>query len=373
MSFGLKIPFVGLRKQYNNLRQEILDATDEILRSGQIMSGNYTIEFENWLARRNAVKYAVTCHSGTQALEIMARYYRKIYVDVPRVLIPTLTYPATVNAFLSAGWEVHLTDTDNYGLIDLDRIDPSSLDCIILIGLYGAPIEPVVSKRSWISRLVSKDAMFLEDAAQHWLSGNNERLGVASAISFDPTKNLNNYGNGGAIVTNDSALMYYARSARDNGKPNHGEIGTNSRISEVDAAQMMVKTRYIDQWQQRRRDIAKYWIAKLKGSPVRCLIDAADINEHAIQKFVIDIDNRDTVRQKLATKQIETRIHYERPCHELGMFHSLPGPNILSCASALSRRILSLPIYPELTDLEVEYVADQLLDCVTSSGCNSKA
>jgi dTDP-4-amino-4,6-dideoxygalactose transaminase len=74
---SLIIPFTGLRKQYNNLRTEILDATDEVLRSGQLMSGNYTTEFENWLAQRNHSKYAVTCHSGSQALEIIAEYYRQ--------------------------------------------------------------------------------------------------------------------------------------------------------------------------------------------------------------------------------------------------------------------------------------------------------
>ena len=98
---GLTIPFTGLRKQYNNLRNEILDATDEVLRSGVLMNGNYTAEFENWLAKKNGVSYAVTCHSGTQALEILASFYREHdlnFVKPPTVIVPALTYPATANA-----------------------------------------------------------------------------------------------------------------------------------------------------------------------------------------------------------------------------------------------------------------------------------
>lgn len=373
MSFGLKIPFLGLRKQYNNLRQEILDATDEVLRSGQVMSGNWTAEFENWLARRNNVRYAVTCHSGTQALEIMAQFYRNQRLLQPHVLIASMTYPATVNAFVSAGWAVHLADTDDHGILDLVRCDPTVIDAIVLIGLYGAAVTPWLEGRNWIARLGFNKLLILEDAAQHWLSAGGQRVGSAAAISFDPSKNLANYANGGAVVTNDSDFAHWARSARDNGKPDHRITGTNSRISEVDAAQLLIKSRYLETWQQRRRDIAAFWINRFRTAPIRCLIGSADLEHHAMQKFVIDIDHRDQVRQSLTQRHIETRIHYERPCHELPVFHELPGPNLLSRASALSRRVLSLPIYPELTDLEVEYIADQVLDCVTSSGCNNIA
>ena len=365
---GLKIPFTGLRKQYHNLRQEILDVTDEVLRSGQIMDGNYTAEFENWLAKRNQQKYAVTCHSGTQALEIMAEWYRTLYLEQPIVLIPTMTYPATVNAFVTTGWQVHLADTDEHGIIDLDRVDLTAVNAVVMIGLYGAAVDTPLASRNWVSRLGLKNLLILEDAAQHWLASDGTRIGAAAAISFDPTKNLNNYGNGGAVVTSDSALMYFAQSLRNNGKPNHGQVGTNSRMSEVDTAQLLIKARYLDQWQRRRKDIAQYWITRLRGSAARCLIDATNVGDHAVQKFVIMVDDRDHVRKMLTERQIETKIHYERPCHEIGLFHTMPGPDILSKASALSRRVISLPIYPELTDLEVDYVVDQVLDVVKRRG-----
>jgi dTDP-4-amino-4,6-dideoxygalactose transaminase len=362
---GLTIPFTGLKKQYNNLRTEILEATDEVLRSGQLMNGNYTAEFENWLAKKNSSKYAITCHSGTHALEIIASYYANhATTNPPRVVMPSMTYAATANAFMRAGWDIYFVDTDSYGIIDPELIpNDLSYQAIVMIGLYGASIKNL-SDRRWPLRSVSNNVTWIEDAAQHWLSSNGTRFGNAAAISFDPMKNLACYGNGGAVVTNDIDLLAYARAWRDNGKSSHEHVGTNSRMSEIDSAQMMVKTRYIDSWQERRRDIAAYWIERLNKSKIRCLIDSKNFEDHCFHKFVIDIDQRDILKQNLAIKKIETRIHYNLPLHEMGVFRQWPGPDILSRASALSRRVLSLPIYPELTDLEVDYVIDSVLDCV---------
>jgi len=157
-------------------------------------------------------------------------------------------------------------------------------------------------------------------------------------------------------------LLEFAREWTNNGKPAHTTIGTNSRMSEIDCAQMMVKTRYIDAWQARRKNIALYWTSRLKGSGIRSLIDANNFETHSYHKFVIDVDNRDILARNLAVKGIETRVHYKEPLHELPAYADYTGPDILSVASALSRRVLSLPIYPELTDLEVEYVIDAVLD-----------
>jgi dTDP-4-amino-4,6-dideoxygalactose transaminase len=353
---GLKIPFTGLKKQYNNLRTEILDATDEVLRSGQLMAGNYTAEFENWLARRNHSKYAITCHSGTQALEIIAEYYRAQTSAIPpRVVVPSMTYVATANAFIRAGWEVWIADTDKYGLLDNKKHVPIdlSVQATVLVGLYGAAVN---ADRFWGTDLV------IEDGAQHWLANNCNRVGNACAISFDPMKNLNAYGNGGAVVTDDIDLLEFAREWTNNGKPVHTNIGTNSRMSEIECAQMMVKTRYIDSWQARRKNIALYWVGRLKNTGIRSLIDPHNFETHSYHKFVIDVDNRDILARNLAIKGVETRVHYREPLHELPAYSACHGPDILSVASSLSRRVLSLPIYPELTDLEVEYIIDQVLD-----------
>ena len=364
---GLKIAFTGLQKQYNNLRSEILDATDEVLRSGQLMDGNFTAEFENWLARRNSVKYAVTCHSGSQALEIIAAYYATEHSmpNPPTVLIPAVTYMATANAFMRAGWDVHFVDVDSHGIFDMRSIPDVSYQAMVLVGLYGAAITHIGDTKIW-RQTVLADGLVIEDAAQHWLSADSVRIGQAAAISFDPMKNLAAYGNGGAVVTNHADLYRYARAWCNNGKPNHNLTGTNSRMSEVECAGLLVKSRYIDQWQKRRSSIAAYWIEKIKTQSLRCLINRDNIHEHACHKFVIEVDHRDHLARDLAVRGIETRVHYEQPLHEIDIYRQWPGPSFLSSASALCRRVLSLPIYPELTDLQVEYIADQVLECVNN-------
>ena len=363
MPTGLTVQFTGVKRQYSNLREEILDTIDSVLSSGQHMDGPWTGEFERWLAARNGVRYAVTCHSGTQALEILAEFARKkcLLEHTPTALIPSMTYVATANAFLRAGWDVHFVDVNRYGIIDLTRIDHVPYyNAVALVGLYGASLSNVGPVTSW-QTLYRNDHLVIEDAAQHWLSNNCRRTGIGSAISFDPTKNLANYGNGGAVVTDNPDVAFYAQGWRSNGKKGSPTSGTNSRMSETDCAAMVVKTRYIDQWQLRREKIAQYWISRLANTRVRTLIDATNVFEHSFHKFVIELDHRDQVLMRLAQDGIEAKIHYEHPLHELPQLHHFPGPGFMSSASALSRRVLSLPIYPELTDEEVEYIIDRLL------------
>lgn len=356
----MTIPFTGIQRQYRDLRQEILDITDRVLSTGQVMDGPYTWKFEDWLAQKNHVKYAATCHSGTQALELIASYHRQVgYKDVtPTVLIPAMTYIATANAWIKAGWKIHIVDTDGYGLIDPKKVPRDQIfHAVCSVGLYGAAYN------RWFPN--ESNYAMIEDGAQHWLANDCRRHGAACAISFDPTKNFANYGNGGAIVTNDRELLDFARDWCTNGKGGgDAEHVTNSRMSEVDCAQMMIKAGYLDQWQARREKIARYWIDRLTGSPVRCLIDSTNVDKHCFHKFVIDIDRRDSVKNQLEAAGISTKIHYTRPLHEEPRYINTPGPDMMSAASSLARRGLSLPIYPELTDTEVEFIADQLISCV---------
>lgn len=337
------------------------------------MSGNYTAEFESWLAKKNHVRYAVTCHSGTQALEIIARYSRQCIEDHVShhavAAIPTMTYPATANALVNAGWDLKFIDVDRYGLINFDHLMGTAVShLLIMVGLFGAAVENPSSNQGWAQRLAMRSMTVIEDAAQHWLSNDCARIGNAAAVSFDPTKNLNNFGNGGAVLTNDRDLYFYAVSWRNNGKSDHEVFGTNSRMSEIDCAQMMIKTAHLDAWQARRRQIAEFWIMKFRAANLRCLIDPKNFDDHCFHKFVVELDHRDTVANYLSALGIETRVHYDRPLHEIGAFRQFPGPNMLSVGSSLCRRVLSLPFYPELTDLEVEYIADQLISCVSRAG-----
>jgi len=361
---GSAIPFIGLQRQYNNLKSEILDVTDSVLQSGRLMDGEYTHRFETWLAARNGTNYAITCHSGTQALEFIARFYNKIWEEPRTAVIPSMTYVATANALIRAGWDVKICDVNTYGNMEpqhSERIYRNEKELVhVVVGLYGSAISDEWDE-IW-------PEFVIEDAAQHWLSNNSRRMGNVAAISFDPTKNLSNYGNGGAVVTNDEWLNAFMRAERNNGKDSGAKqslTGTNSRMSEVDCAQLLIKTKYIDQWQKRRAEIASYWIDKFSSKQdIRCLIDQSNFDTHCFQKFVIDVDYRDRLQSRLHEKNIETKSHYPVPLHEMPAYAGRTKDSAM-VASSLCRRVLSLPIYPELSDSEVEYISDQVITCVS--------
>ena len=356
MGKKMQIPHFGLAKQYKNIGEELLDATHRALKDGQLVGGHYTRSFEEWLKQRTRTKYAVTVHSGTQALEIIARYKMSIHVPprgmingTPKIRLPNLTYPATLNAFLNAGWDVELCDTDKYGILKFGNIDrPGSFDC--LVGLYG--------KKPWAQSKIERSYSIIVDGAQHWLVSDGQ-VGSGMSISFDPTKNLPSSGNGGAIVTNDEQLYLYAATYRDNNKPAFHDVGTNSKMSEQDCAQILVRAKYIDEWQKRRGEIAKYWCDAFRDLPLTCLSDTTDPHSH--QKFVMYLPDRNSLHTHLLTDGIDSKVHYEYVLGDLPIAKNLIKPDLLSTSVMLSRGVLSLPIYPELTDEEVNYIAEKVI------------
>ena len=347
----MKIPHFGLKRQYANLKDELLDATHRALKDGQLVGGHYTRSFEEWLKHKTQTKYAVTVHSGTQALEIIARYKKKKHQDTmagnPKIRLPNLTYPATLNAFLTAGWDVELADTDKHGIITQEHRVAGIYDCLMGFGGH----------RPWAHATYKDSHGVIVDGAQHWLeSGSN--VGSGMAISFDPTKNLPSSGNGGAIVTNDEHLYLFASSYKDNNKPYFHDEGTNSKMSEQDCAQILVRAKYIDEWQQRRKKISKYWCDAFKELPLTCLADTKD--PHAHQKFVMYMQDRNTLHTKMLLDGIDTKIHYDYTLGDLPISKGLTKPDMLSISVMLSKGCISLPLYPELTDYEVEYIADKV-------------
>ena len=347
---GLVIPHFGLKRQYSNLRDELLDATDRALKDGQLVGGHYTRSFEEWLKHRTKTKYAITVHSGTQALEIIARWKKIKHIDTmegnPKIRIPNLTYPATLNAFLTAGWDIELIDTDKNGIIKMGN-SAGVYDC--LMGFAG--------RKPWPDASYSNAYGVIVDGAQHWLVADGD-VGGGMSISFDPTKNLPSSGNGGAIVTNDHYLYLFASTYRDNNKPAFHDVGTNSKMSEQDCAQILVRAKYIDDWQNRRGEIAKYWCNAFKDLPLKCLSDTQD--PHAHQKFVMYMDDRNKLQSYLKEHGIDSKVHYEYVLGDLPTAKNLPKPDMISTSVMLSRGVISLPMYPELTDNEVNYIAEKI-------------
>lgn len=317
---GSKIEFTGLQRQYKNLREEILDTTDKVLSTGQHMLGPYTKQFEDWLTIMNN-QHTLTVHNGTQALEIVAEWYKKTYNNT--VYLPAFSFIATNNAFKRIGCKIEYVDVDEYGIIK--NANANDKDLVVVVGLYGASVK-------------SQNGILLEDGAQHWCGNNYNRVGDICTMSFDPMKNMPAYGNGGAISSKLHDLMHFVKNFRHHHHPQYTDVATNSKMSEWDCALMMIKAKYMDRWQLRRKNIAKYW---MDHSKYKVLIK--DIDTHALQKFVIQTTNRDELREKW---DIPTRINYP--------YTFAPLPN----ATKLSKEVLSLPLYPELTDSEVEYIKD---------------
>jgi len=347
----MKITHFGLARQYKNIGEELLDATHRALKDGQLVGGHYTRSFEEWLKHRTKTKYAVTVHSGTQALEIIARYKKKKHLETfkntPKILIPNLTYPATLNSILSAGWDVELVDTDKNGIMNHEPRVGGIYDCVM--GFAG--------RRPWPDVRYEDRHGVIVDGAQHWLEAGGN-VGSGMSISFDPTKNLPSSGNGGAIVTNDEQLYLFAATYRDNNKPAFHDVGTNSKMSEQDCAQILVRAKYIDEWQKRRSEIAKYWCDEFRDLPLTCLSDTTD--PHAHQKFVMYLPDRNSLHTHLLTDGIDSKVHYNYVLGDLPTAKNLSKPDLLSTSVMLSRGVLSLPMYPELTDEEVDYISDKV-------------
>ena len=187
----MNVPFFGLDRQYKQIGEELITATHEVLKTGQFIDGPHTHKFESWLSLKTGYQYAVTVHSGTQALEIMARGHAHSFGMVkPSVLIPELTYIATLNALLAAGYEVRIQPVDKNGIFDYSIFKNTDawLDHVCPVGLFGAPVSSVQNKFDFV------------DGAQHWLI-HDHAISSSMSVSFDPTKNLPASGNGGAILT----------------------------------------------------------------------------------------------------------------------------------------------------------------------------
>lgn len=355
------IPFFGVARQYKSLREEILDITDRVYSTGKVLDGEYTKEFEFKIASKCHRSYALAVNSGTQALIFsqLATMNKPPY----SILIPTVSFVATINSVLMNGFTPVFCDIDHKGLIDLDSYDyklDKSVGAVMYVNLFGNCLD--YNRFRMHTEFFNDDLVIIEDAAQSFGASYrgvpSGKMGTVSVLSFDPTKNLNNYGSGGMILTDDFHIYETCRSLRDNGKVVHDRPGTNSKMNEVDCAQMLVKLNYFDDWQRRRTDIANYYVDQLYQY-CDVLVPNEGV-EHAWHKFVIRTNNRSSLMHRLSLAGVETKIHYEHALYDLGVgFNYIDySKDLFKETSAFTRECLSLPIYPELTDAEVETITE---------------
>lgn len=353
---GYKVPFNGLDRQYALLKDELLHATDLVYSSGHVLDGEFTIKFEEAIALRTNRKYAISVNSCSQALILSLLAYSGRCYD-KKVVIPALSFAATANSAVMANQKIKFIDTDCNGVLDISKLDCDNVGLILYVNLFGNVID--YDKLKLVSDFFNNNIPIIEDAAQsfgaYYKGIPSGKLGGISCLSFDPTKNLPNYGSGGMVLTDDSGIASQIINFKDNGKQSsHWLAGTNSKMSEADCSQMLVKLKYFDQWQTRRAKIAAYYTDSLR--------DVVSVPEYSADvipswhKYVITtVNGRDELARKLAKYGVETKMHYKTLLSDMKVFR-YSSETSFPAADLIANTALSLPIYPELQDLEVEHV-----------------
>jgi dTDP-3-amino-3,4,6-trideoxy-alpha-D-glucose transaminase len=362
-----EIPVIDLYKQYLSIQAELDLALTDILKRGSFILGEEVSAFEREFSAYCGVSHAVGVASGTEALQLALLACGIGMND--EVIAPAHTAVATIAAIEASGARPLLVDIDpaTYTLdtSQLEKIITPSTRAIIPVHLYGYPVDmkPVLE----IAR--ERNIFIVEDGSQaHGAKYAGARVGSfgdIAAFSFYPTKNLGAFGDAGVIVTNHDTLAEKARLLRQYGWKEHyisSVKGMNSRLDEIQAGILRVKLRYLDSWNERRRQLAAQFMVLLSDTEITLPAIPGD-GEHVFHQFVIRSAKRDGLRAYLKQHGIHTLIHYPVPVHlqpayaDLGYaLHDLPNTELAS------REVLSLPIYPELTEDMVHQICQRIAE-----------
>lgn len=365
-----KVPYLNLQSQYSAIRSEVLAALEAVCESSRFAQGPVTDEFEKAFADYCGVEHCVTVNSGTSALHLAMRCLNIGPGD--EVITTPMTFVATTWAISYTGARPIFVDIDP----ERRTMDPAKLKAaitprtkaILPVHLFGQPadMEPILD-------LAAQSGIpVIEDAAQaHGAIYKGRRvgqLGVIGCFSFYPGKNLGAYGEGGAMVTNDTQFATRARALRDHGQSQryyHDEIGYNYRMDSFQAAVLDIKLKKLDEWNAARARQAGSYSGLLEGLPIKLPRHVED-STSVWHCYVIECDERNRVRSRLSDSGVETGIHYPVPIH-LQRAYSFLGhqPGDFPISEEFSRRCLSLPIYPELTDTQIQIVAKGLREAIS--------
>lgn len=363
-----QVKFVDLQTQYQEIKTEIEEAIQSVLNSSQYISGPYVEEFEENFAKAHEAKYCVSSSSGTSALHL-ALWAHGITQD-DEVIIPTNTFIATAEAVSLCGATPVFIDCDqNTSLISVEAIEKAitpQTKAIIPVHLFGQS-----ANMGEILAIAEKNNLIvIEDSAQAHLAKYQNHfvgtLGSCGCFSFYPGKNLGAYGEGGAVLTNDLALYKKMKTLRDHGSEKryvHKYVGHNYRMHGLQGAILNVKLLYLAEWTKKRQAFAKKYCERLKNCKTITLPTILDDCFHVFHLFVIQTENRDALMHYLNDKGIETGIHYPIPCHKQECY-TQENSITMACpnAEAISQKILSLPMHPQLTEEQITYVTQTILD-----------
>ena len=360
-----KVPFVDLSAQYQAIKEEVDSAIAGVLKSTAFITGPDLRKFEEEFAEYCGVKYAVGVDSGTSALELILRAYGIGAGD--EVIIPANTFIATALAVSFTRATPVLVDANptTYN-IDVEKIEAAitpKTRALLPVHLYGQPadMDAILEIGRRHSLLVFEDACQAHGA--RYKGKRCGALGEAAAFSFYPAKNLGCYGDGGAITTNDPQIADKLHKLREYGQTEkyiHAEIGYNHRLDTLQAAVLRVKLKYLDVWNQARREHAALYSQLLADSGIGIPV-VPDYAEPVWHLYVVQVQGRDQLRQKLTEKGVYTGIHYPIPIHLQEAYRSLGyQKGDFPVTEQTAEHILSLPMYPELTDEMITYVVEEL-------------
>lgn len=365
------VPFGDLSRQYRKLRRPVDAAIRSVLSRGWFILGERVSAFERAFAAYCGARHAVGVASGTDAIELALRAAGvgpgDEVVTVPNTAVPTVC--AIVNAgarpvFVDVRADTYVLDPDL-----LAAAVTSKTRAIVPVHLYGQPAD-----MDAINRIAGRHGLrVIEDAAQAHGSRYRGRrvgaLGNAGCFSFYPTKNLGAFGDGGMVVTNDAELARGVALLRNYGQTDryrHAVNGVNSRLDELQAAVLLAKLPRLETWNRRRRRIAALYARGLRGTGV-VVPAAAPHAEHVYHLFVVRTRHRDRVRDALAARGIGTQVHYPIPIHLQEAYRGLGLPaGSFPVAESLAAEILSLPMFPELSDDEVRRVCLAVRECLAA-------
>ena len=354
----------GFESTAARLGDELREAFERVLESGWYVLGGEVDAFEREFAAWVGAPHCVGVGSGTDALELALRALGIGRGD--EVIVPTNSFIASAEAVVRAGATPRLVDVDADSQLVTAEIVASAITprtaCVMPVHLYGrtADMDPLLAVARAAGLAVVEDACQAHGALYRGRPAGS--LGDIGCFSFYPAKNLGAWGDGGAVVTDDPVLARKVRLLRSHGESpryHHRVIGCTSRLDAVQAAVLRVKLRRLDEWNDRRRRIARKLTEALADVPVITPPPAPDPGDHVFHQYVVISADRDALRRRLADRGIATAVHYPVPIHRTEAFADFGrGSRELRTAESLAAGICSLPMNPSLTDDEVAIVAD---------------
>lgn len=358
------VPFADLGAMTREQREELDETWARTLEGSSFIGGKYVQAFEEEWAAACGTRFAIGVGNGTDALELTLRALGIGLGD--EVIVPTNTFVATVEAIMLTGASPRFVDVDPRTLLVTPELVRTAIGprtaAVIPVHLYGnvVDVEGVchVADRAGIA--------VIEDAAQaHGATRDGRRAGssgVAGTFSFYPGKNLGAFGDGGAVVTNDATLAEHVRSIADHGRAAgekyvHPLIGTNSRLDALQAGILSVRLRSLPRWNAARNQVAAWYAQHLPSQ--LSLVNVEPSVQSSWHLAVIEVPDRARVRRQLSSEGIETGIHYPIPCHLQDAFAKW-SPGVLPVAESTAVRLMSLPMFPHLTEQQVVTVCRTL-------------